>query len=272
MRRTGKWLFNELLGPVAPQLPTDVDLIIVPDVALQSFPFATLIDPSGHFLMERQPVVTAPSASVLLRGPVPYARDTLLAVAQPAPEGFVALPHAAREAKEIADHHPHGRVAVGVSITPQEFLNSAARVSLVQFSGHATTDPTKPFRSSLIFESRSGAARLTAEQVAQAKLGSHPFVVLDACATGRGRLRRNEGVDSIANAFLQAGASGVAATLWDVDDADSSRLFRSFHERLRTGARACDALRSTQAAFLHSIDQRDRSPEVWGSITLIGRP
>jgi CHAT domain-containing protein len=49
-------------------------------------------------------------------------------------------------------------------------------------------------------------------------------------------------------------------------------LFRSFHKNLRAGARACDALRSAQVACLHSPDQRDRSPNVWGSVTLIGRP
>jgi CHAT domain-containing protein len=272
IRRSGRLLFDQLIGPIAQQLPENEDLVIVPDGMLQSFPFATLVDPKGRFLIDRQPVVTVPSASVLLRLPRSRPRDTLLAVAEPAPEGFAVLPEAAREATDIAQRHPHGRAVVGASITPQEFLEAAARSGLVQFSGHATPDREKPFRSSLIFESRNGVAALTAESVARAKLDSHPFVVLAACSTGRGRLRRNEGVDSIAAAFLQAGARGVAATLWDVDDADSFRLLWVFHENLRAGARPSDALRNAQVALLHAADPHDRAPRLWGSFTLIGEP
>jgi CHAT domain-containing protein len=271
-RSTGRWLYDQLLGPVAAELEASVALVIVPDSTLQSFPFATLIDPSGRFLIQQRSMSTAPSASVLLRLPAPLARDSLLAVAQPQPEGFTVLPNATREAEDIARSHPHGRVAVGESITPEQFLESASRAALVHFSGHATTDHEKPFRSSLLFESDAGATRLTAERVAQATLGSHPFVVLAACGTGGGRLRRNEGVASIATAFLQAGARGVAATLWDIDDAESSRLFRSFHEQLRGGVRETDALRKAQVALLQSTNRQDRFPDVWGSVTVIGKP
>jgi len=271
IRSTGRWLYDQLLGPVATQLEATAALVIVADSPLQSFPFATLIVPSGRFLIEQRTISTAPSTSVLLRLPGVQGRDSLLAVAQPQPEGFAVLQNAAREVEDISRRHPHSSMAVGESITPEQFLRSASHAALVHFAGHATTDQEKPFRSSLLFESHAGAIRLTAEQIAQAALDSHPFVVLAACSTGRGRARRNEGVDSIAAAFLQAGASGVAATLWDIDDAESSKLFHLFHDELRAGARASDALRKAQVSLLQSTNQRDRSPNVWGSVTVIGK-
>ena len=49
--------------------------------------------------------------------------------------------------------------------------------------------------------------------------------MLSACETAVGKLQRGEGSLSLAHAFLQAGARGVIASLWSVNDEKTVVLF-----------------------------------------------
>jgi len=271
VQREGRWFYDQLLAPLVAALPVDTTVVIVADGALHALPFTTLVTADGQYLIDRFALPKAPSASVFLRPAPEHSYESLLAVAQPQPGNMDRLPGAIAEAKNAAQDHRRGRYATGAAIGPREFLASAGDVSCVHFAGHAKTNVDHPSRSALLFESAAGPAEeLTASQIASRRLPSKPLVVLAACSTGRGRLRHNEGIQSLAAAFLQAGARGVVATLWDVEDAQSAKLFRSFHQQLRKGARPADALRSAQRALLHSADPRDRSPSVWASAVVEG--
>lgn len=271
VRREGRWLFDQLIAPIAGQLPAGADLVIVPDGPFLAFPFSTLVAPDGRFLIEKHALAAAPSATVFLRTAPAATRLSILAVTQPAPEGYVALPGAASEVKDIAALYSRGRMLSGPEIDPEGFLKSAGEVTVVHFAGHGKTDVRHPSRSALLFESAAGPpASLTAATIARTRLHSHPLVVLAACSTARGRVFRNEGIDGLPSAFLQAGARGVVATLWDIDDGASARLFRALHRELRKGGRPADALREAQLEFLGSSDPRERSPAVWGSPIVVG--
>lgn len=270
-KREGRFLYDRLLASLTAALPPDSTLLIVPDGALHAVPFAALVTPDDRYLVERFAIASAPSASVVLR-PLPSSRrDSLFAVAQPAPRDLQRLSAAADEAEEAAREHRNGRFAKGAAITPDAFLERAGESAWVYFTGHAKTDVEHASRSALMFESWSGPAReLTAAEIGASRLPSAPFVVLAACSTGRGTLRRNEGIQSLSAAFLQAGARGVVATLWDVDDVRAAKLFRFFHRNLREGARPADALRSAQRSLLHGSDAKDRAPSVWASAVVEG--
>jgi CHAT domain-containing protein len=268
VRRSGRWLFDKTVAPFSSYLATAQTLVVVGDGPLQSFPFATLFTPDARYLVDLFAVQSAPSASVFLRSPSRGESETLLAVAQASPLGFAPLPEADREASVIARMYAHARFASGKAITPKQFVQSAASAGVVHFSGHSVADEERPYRASLIFEADDTARHLTAETIGRARLRTQPLVVLAACSTARGKARRNEGVDSIAAAFLQAGARGVVATIWDIDDEASGRLFRMFHEHLRSRPPS-QALRMTQRTFLHSDNAVDRDPLYWASVTLI---
>ena len=75
-------------------------------------------------------------------------------------------------------------------------------------------------------------------------------MILAACETAAGRTYRSEGVMSLSRAFLAAGVSSVVATLWEIEDAPSQRLFTAFHRHLRSGLSTADAVRATQMEML----------------------
>ena len=157
---------------------------------------------------------------------------------------------------------------MGAEITPEQFLAKAADADVIHFAGHSSTDLDTPSNSALLFEP---AKVLTAGTIMRARLDRHPVVVLAACGTGRGRIRPNEGVDSLAGAFLGAGARDVVATLWDVQDASMVTVFRSFHRNLQRGARCADALRATQISLIHGENVRNGRPMVWASTFVVGK-
>jgi CHAT domain-containing protein len=267
MQREGTWLFRQLIAPFAAKLTNRDTLILVPDRDLFALPFASLLDDNGKYLVESHSIAIAPSASL-------YARITaageskgggVLAVAQPAPRDLPVLNRARSETAQLAAVYDHAVVYLGDALTPARFLRQAANAGVVSFAGHATTH-------ALVFESRGEQppALLTAGEVAASRFPARPLVVLAACNTGRGSVRAMEGVDSLAIAFLGAGARSVVATLWDVDDASSERLFVGFHRNIRRGLRASSALRDAQLAMLRSKSPRDREPTSWAGVVVIG--
>ena len=271
-KRSGRWLFDHLIAPVARTMPRDTDLIVVPDGILETFPFTTLVTPDGEFLVDRNVIGMTPSASVFLRSSKPDGGGQIVVVAQPAPAGFDALPDGYSEAVAIARNYPdRTRLLRGEECSPRRFLEEVTMASLIHFSGHARSDSRRASNSALIFESVSnGAEELTAETIGRARFRNDPLVVLAACGTGRGRVRRNEGVSSLASAFLQAGARGVIATLWDVEDQPAAALFLGLHQRLSEGHRPGEALREAQRAFLHSANPNHRRLSVWASVVVVG--
>ena len=66
----------------------------------------------------------------------------------------------------------------------------------------------------------------------QYKNFSTALVVLSACETADGSLIEGEGVNSLSRGFTAAGAGGVVAGLWKVNDAAAIEIMRSFYRHL----------------------------------------
>lgn len=270
IREHGRWLYDQLLAPIAAELGPNDRLVLASDSVLQALPFAALVAPDGRYLIQQHTLATASSASVFLRSQGFPRRSSVLAVAEAQPEGLEPLRYVANEAGSVAKSYQRGALRSGKEIGPSEFLERAGDVDLVYFAGHARTDTTRPARSALLFESgHTEPAALTAFTIGTSRLASRPLVVLAACSTARGPIRRNEGTDSLASAFLQAGARGVVATLRDVSDVDGAVLFHAFHQHYVRGASPAEALRGAQLELLQR-GGADSAPSVWASASVFG--
>lgn len=139
--------------------------------------------------------------------------------------------------------------------------------------------------------STSADGLLTARDVAELRLNRTELVVLSACETGLGELRRGEGLLSLQRAFHSAGARNVIAALWKVDDDVSADLMQNFYQNLwQKKMSKAEALRRAQIAVLnrkehlpeseqrgatpagHVATRRDGrlSPFYWAAFTLSG--
>ncbi|MCX7023616.1 MAG: CHAT domain-containing protein [Spirochaetes bacterium] len=97
-----------------------------------------------------------------------------------------------------------------------------------------------------LVEGTTGAdGSLLAAEIVGLKLKAD-LVVLSACETAEGKLTATEGVVGLVQSWMTAGANGVVASLWPVDD-EGTRLFMTlFHAKLAKGVAPADALRETQ--------------------------
>ena len=97
-----------------------------------------------------------------------------------------------------------------------------------------------------------------------------PFdlVVLSACESANGLLLSGEGLQGLANAFLEAGARAVLATRWRLDDRHGRAFLESFYRALIDGH---DAVGALGTARRQAIAKRV-SPAIWANFELIGDP
>ncbi len=95
------------------------------------------------------------------------------------------------------------------------------------------------------------------------------LVVLSACQTALGKDVRGEGLLGLTRGFMYAGASGVVASLWEVDDAATSELMKVFYRNmLQQGMKPGEALRAAQNTIRQQPEWR--SPYYWAAFTLQG--
>lgn len=282
---TASELYDLLIAPIAGSLPPDSGLVFVSDRELQRVPLAALRNRrTGRFLFQEHPLVVAASASTYCLGLMHREPDALhqrvpftaLTVGNPDvdrarfPE-LRALPAAAREAKRMARVYPGSVVELGRAATVASFLAEIDRHDLVQFAGHAVSDPAQ--RARLLFAADGEGPRsgeLGIDTIAGLRLHHPRLVILSACAAGSGPAAHLEGTSSLARAFLTAGAPAVLANLWNVDDEVAAAFSERFHAWFRLSPDALAALQHAQAAMLTSPDPRWRSPAAWAGFQLYG--
>ncbi|MGH7150044.1 MAG: CHAT domain-containing protein, partial [Planctomycetota bacterium] len=90
------------------------------------------------------------------------------------------------------------------------------------------------------------------------------LVALSACNTAQGGYRRGEGVESLARAFLFAGARGVIASLWLVEDRAGATTMSAFYRRWSGSGGASRALLEAKRALRHSKELPGGGPAAEG--------
>jgi len=277
-------LYDILVRPALRDLPAGATIVFVPDGVLNALPFAALIDRgTGRYLIQDRSIAVAPSASVLIgaraaeRARPRVVDRTVLVIGNPrtASVGIPAapdLPEAAREAADVAGLYSSAEVATALEATKKRFLDDFDKHDVVHFAGHAISNTEFPALSRLVFGAVGEGASdsLFAHELARWRVRRVQVLVLAACQTSSGRIRRGEGVLSLARPFLAAGVPTVVASLWDADDRAAHALLVAFHAALREGAPPADALRSAQLSALASSDADLRLPVKWAGFVVVG--
>jgi CHAT domain-containing protein len=144
---------------------------------------------------------------------------------------------------------------------------------ILHFATHGLLDSRQPELSGLVLSLVDRNGRPVNGFVSLADIynlrAPVDLVVLSACRTALGKEVRGEGLIGLMRGFMYAGASGVVATLWKVDDEATAELMKCFYTNLlQQGMTPGAALRAAQ----NSIRQKPqwRAPYYWAAFTLQG--
>ncbi|TCI91829.1 CHAT domain-containing protein [Tenacibaculum sp. M341] len=96
------------------------------------------------------------------------------------------------------------------------------------------------------------------------------LVVLSACETNLGEIKKGEGVLSLARGFFYSGSNAVISSLWKVNDATSSTIITDFYKNLKNNQTKSAALNNAKRNYLKTHSLSEKSPYYWASFVLIG--
>ena len=257
-------LHELLIDPLASKLESG-DLLLIPHGPLHQVPFAALRDAEGRSLIERHPLVFAPSATTLGflgQKQTPW-RGRALVLGDP----DRTLPHAAAEARAVA---------AGLGVTPnlgseakrELVLRQAGQVDLLHIAAHGVQDNFQPELSHLRLAPAGPGGQLTVRDIYGLRLEEANLVVLSACDTASGHLTDGDDLIGLTRAFLAAGAPTVLTTLWPIDDSASAALMTSFYRHLGASGNAASSLRAAQLEVMK--EPAWNSPYYWAGFVLSG--
>jgi CHAT domain-containing protein len=163
---------------------------------------------------------------------------------------------------------------VEYNATREQFLKSnLSEFRIVHVVTHGVLDDQQPELSGLVLSMVDGNARPINGFVSLAdiyKLNAPvDLVVLSACHTALGQNLRGEGLIGLTRGFMYAGASGVVASLWKVDDRVTAELMKHFYTNLlQRGMGPAAALRAAQNEI--RSQENWRAPYYWAGFIFQG--
>jgi CHAT domain-containing protein len=256
----GRKLYDLLVAPAAKMIPKGARVTILPDGSLYGLNFETLLAPSPrlHYWIEDVDVSYANSLTLLAAGASRRAAPAkkLLLVGDPvSPDAeFPKLPQAAAEMTGIENYFPAAERTVfsGAEATPDSYLKSQpAGFSYIHFVAHGTASRTSPLDSAVILSKQGDDYKLYARDIIQHPLHAD-LVTISACHGEGVRTYSGEGLVGLSWAFLRAGAHGVIAALWEVNDNSTPQLMDHLYSEIGKGVAPDAALRDAKLALLHS--------------------
>lgn len=182
-----------------------------------------------------------------------------------------------READEIMALAParSSLKAVGFAATRDRIFSAdLASYRIVHIATHGIINNERPEESGIVLslvdqhgQSQDGFLRL--RDIYTLKLPAD-LVVLSACSTALGKDIRGEGLMSVTRGFMYAGAAGVVASLWKVDDEATAELMKHFYAALfNKGLPPAAALRDAQLELAQH--PRWQSPYYWAGFVIQGQ-
>jgi CHAT domain-containing protein len=252
-QRTAKRLGQVLLPPSG-WGHAGVELFVLTDEATSAIAFSALVDPAtGRPLLDDHAVAVRSQMGRVSAGwldPVVSRPTSLALIAAPdldprAFPGLAPLTFAREEGEAISRMYPRTEKSIGRSVSWSVVKAAFRSASVVHLAVHAR-GPREAGEPGLVLGLGPDGVLGGAEVQ---RLGLRAAVVVLAACRSAASDDDDPGSSSIAQAFLDSGSGSVVASLWPVDDRQSSMLFVRLHQELVQGKDPAQALRTAQLAL-----------------------
>lgn len=179
--------------------------------------------------------------------------------------GLMELSFTEMEAKSI-EAEIEGEFLLFEKASKESFSQMGEKYSMLHLSTHATagsyaTIPSIEFYDSTLYLSEIYGYEMNLD-----------LVVLSACETGIGKLRKGEGTMSLARGFSFAGVKNLIVSLWKVNDKSTEKLMSGFYKNLKKIKSKEKALHVSKLDYLqdNDISNSKKSPYYWASFIYLG--
>jgi len=188
---------------------------------------------------------------------------------------FKRLPFSGTEVKEIGDLFPAKKKVIYLGEKAKEEIvkrEPLETFKYIHFATHGIIEQKVPSRSGIVLtlnENSSEDGFLQVNEIFNLKLDAD-LVVLSACKTGLGKLRKGEGIVGLTRAFMYAGTPSVIVSLWNINDRSTASFMKNFYEQLIKGKDKAEALQQAKLQMLQSERKLYHHPFFWAPFVLIG--
>ncbi len=286
-------LYQVLFQKASAQLAGKTNLTIVPDAELWNLPFAALISPDNHFLIESKTLNFAQSLTALkelqkIKTNNAKITGSLLAVGNPRlDEKTIAqvhaqyrgdigdLPEAEAEVLELQKlYGKNSQILTKADAREDLWKAEAGQYRILHLATHGLANSNKPLYSHLVLATDSNKTTddglLEAWEVMNLRLNAD-LAVLSACETAYGQTNKGEGLIGLSWVFAVAGVPLVVASQWKVDSLGTAELMVEFHRQMRVSSNN-PVSKSLQSAMRSQLKKSNRShPFFWAGFISIGK-
>ncbi len=258
-----------LLASIAPKIPKNSRVVVVPDGPLHRLNLEALPMADGHYWIEDVELAVAPSLSVLDVQPAAQSKSALLiGAALEVSRDYPRLANAGVELDHIAARFPGNAVLRGAAATPGCYrASNPAGYSYIHFAAHAEANRENPLDSAVILSRQGNRFKLYAREVIDIPIHAN-LVTISSCKGAGVRAYAGEGLIGFSWAFLKAGSRAVVAGLSDVSDNRTEPLMNELYAGIASGADPITALRRAKLAMLHSPGSK---PYFWAPFQIYVR-
>lgn len=263
----------DLYTSLFPKNITTKNILIIPDGFLSFLPFETLltskIETSQYaempFLLKKHQLIYNTSATFYLDPERPTNPLNVLGVFPIFENTTKALRYSVEEMENI-EKYTQNLMLSKENATKQAFVKMAQEYNTIHLSTHANagnfiTPASIEFYDDVMLINELYSLRLQPD-----------LVVLSACETGVGKIKKGEGAMSIARGFQYAGAKNLLFSLWQVNDRATAIYMSDFYKILSKKQSKSFAQHQSKLSYLKNdtIQNAQKSPYYWGSFVYYG--
>ncbi len=266
-KSTAYFLYNQLFPTSEIKaLIKNKNTLIVPDITMENTPLEALIsrEDSLHYLVEdcnisyaysltfselNKGVIRKTNNDLSLYSPIKFNNTTIS-----------SLPYTEKESDDI-ESIISGNFHQFDNANKSNFLKNSANSKIIHLATHANAsgNPQIQFYDSILPLHELYTYKNNAD-----------LVVLSACETNLGEIKKGEGVLSLARGFFHSGANSVVSSLWKINDASTSEIMTDFYKNLKDNQSKTFALNNAKRSYLKNHSLSEKSPYYWASFVLIG--
>ncbi|HEY0476850.1 MAG TPA: CHAT domain-containing protein, partial [Kofleriaceae bacterium] len=239
-------------------------LVIVPHDAIANVPFAALpVD--GAPLCTRVAITQLDRLERLRRPRWIRRPGRCISIGLSSYAGSAArdLPAAEDEARAVAALAGSATMLTGEAASCDGTLEALRRASRVHIAAHGSVGAEDPAQDGILLRDGDGHRTLSLHELRRAALSRLQLVTLATCRSAESALLPGGERICLPVALLDAGARGVIAALWPIDDAPSVEVMAALYRHLRT-ERPSVALARTQAEL------QERPRQHWAGLVFYG--